>query len=259
MSTSSDTDRDSALALADLRARVLARPLPRHVAIIMDGNGRWAAQRGLPRTEGHRAGSESMKAVTRAARRLGVEALTVYAFSSQNWLRPPGEVTALMDLLVEYIQGERAEVLDNGIRLRAIGDLTRLPRQVRTPLEELCLASAGGRGMALTLALSYGGREEILAATRALVESAARGEIRASDIDESRFSRALWTRELPDPDLVIRTSGERRLSNFLLWQIAYAELFITDILWPDFREADLLAAIADFQLRDRRFGKVAAK
>ncbi len=234
----------------ELEARVRARPLPRHVAIIMDGNGRWAQARGLPRVAGHREGAGAVRAVTRAARRLGLEALTLYAFSMQNWARPADEVEALMLLLVEFLEKEQRELLDNGIRLNAIGDLARLPERVASRLEAVRQATAGGRHMTLTLALSYGGREELVHAARL---AAARG----APIDEAALAAGLWTHGLPDLDLLVRTSGERRISNFLLWQAAYAELYFTETHWPDFDERELLTAVADFQARQRRFGLTA--
>ncbi len=232
---------------AELQARVRARPLPRHVAIIMDGNGRWAQARGLPRVAGHREGAVAVRTVTRAARRLGLEALTLYAFSLQNWSRPAEEVEALMLLLVEFLEKEQQELLDNAIRLNAIGDLERLPVQVRERLEAVRAATAAGRGMTLTLALSYGGREELVHAARVAVAS-------GKPIDEAALEAGLWTRGLPGLDLLIRTSGERRISNFLLWQAAYAELYFTDTHWPAFDERELLTAVADYQARERRFG-----
>ena len=232
---------------AELEERVRARPLPRHVAIIMDGNGRWAQGRGLPRVAGHRQGAAAVRTVTRAARRLGLEALTLYAFSMQNWSRPADEVEALMLLLVEFLEKEQQELLDNDIRLEAIGDLERLPARVRQRLEAVRQATAGGRAMVLTLALSYGGREELVQAARA---AAARG----GPIDEAAIEAGLWTHGLPELDLLVRTSGERRISNFLLWQAAYAELYFTDTHWPDFDERELFSAVADFQARQRRFG-----
>jgi len=234
---------------------VESRPLPRHVGIIMDGNGRWAEARGLPRLEGHRQGSDSVRTVTRAARKLGVEALTLYAFSSQNWSRPPGEVEGLMDLLREYLFKERSEIQGNQIRLNAIGELDRLPPRVREPLEELRAASAGNDRMVLTLALSYGGREEIVHAARRIAADRLRPEEVSADAIEAR----LWTAGLPPLELVIRTSGELRLSNFLLWQTAYAEIHCTAKAWPDFGEEDLLLALADFQRRERRFGLTGAQ
>jgi undecaprenyl diphosphate synthase len=240
-----------AIAIAELEARLRARSLPRHVAIIMDGNGRWAEARGLPRVAGHREGSESVRAVTRACRRIGVQALTLYAFSTENWARPDDEVEALMHLLAEFLESERPEMMRNGIRLNAIGELSRLPGFVQAKLAEVRAETAGNRGMTLTLALSYGGRQEIIEAARA---ASAQGAIDAAGIEA-----ALWTRGLPDLDLLIRTSGERRISNFLLWQCAYAELHFTEVLWPDFRDAELFGAIADFQARERRFGLTGAQ
>ncbi len=240
-------------SLAELEAQVRARPLPRHVAIIMDGNGRWAEQRGLPRVEGHRQGSEAVRAVTRTARRVGVEALTLYAFSSENWARPDEEVGALMELLAEFLESERAEMMENRIRLNAIGELGRLPGRVQAKLAAVRAETAGNDGMVLTLALSYGGRQEIVQAARAA--AAARGTaLEAEDLEA-----ALWTRGLPELDLLVRTSGEQRISNFLLWQCAYAELHFSEVLWPDFRDEALLAAIADFQGRERRFGLTGAQ
>jgi undecaprenyl diphosphate synthase len=228
--------------------------LPRHIAVIMDGNGRWAKRRGLPRIEGHRKGADSVREVTRASRELGIQALTLYAFSSQNWDRPIEEVRMLMALLRDYLVDERAEILDNGIRLTTIGNIDRLPDFVREPLEALKSDSAQNTGMTLCLALSYGGREAIVDAARGLVEQVLAGEIRPQDVNELSLGEALSTRALPPLDLVIRTSGEQRLSNFLLWEVAYAELYFTDTLWPDFKRADLMDAIAAFQGRERRFG-----
>ena len=247
------------LELAHLRAEVAARPLPRHVGIIMDGNGRWAEQRGLPRLEGHRKGSDSVRQVTRAARKLGLPALTLYAFSAQNWNRPESEVNGLMDLLREYLLSERPEIMDNGIRLHAIGDLDRLPPRVREPLEELRRDSARNGDMVLTLALSYGGREEIVAMARRVAEDARTGSLRPDQIDAEAIEERLWTCGLPPLELVVRTSGEVRVSNFLLWQLAYAEIHLTETLWPDFGEEALLVALDDFQKRERRFGKTSAQ
>ncbi len=230
------------------------RALPRHLAIIMDGNGRWAKRRGLPRIEGHRRGADSVREVTRASRELGLEALTLYAFSSQNWDRPIEEVRMLMALLRDYLHDEREEILGNNIRLISIGDSQRLPDFVKEPLAELKEASAGNTGMTLCLALSYGGREAIVDATRRLIEQVQSGAIRLQDVNQLSFSEALSTSGLPPLDLVIRTSGEQRLSNFLLWEVAYAELCFTDALWPDFRKAELLDALDQYQHRERRFG-----
>jgi len=242
-----------------LEAQLKLRPLPRHVGIIMDGNGRWAEARGLPRLEGHREGSNSVREVTRAARRIGVSALTLYAFSSQNWSRPTEEVAGLMDLLREYLEKEREEILRNQIRLQAIGELERLPRFVREPLDRLSAESAGNAGMVLTLALSYGGREEILTAARGMARAVASGELVADRVKETDFERYLWTSDLPPVDLIVRTSGERRISNFLLWQSAYAELVFTEVLWPDFRDQAFVECLADFQQRERRFGRISAQ
>ena len=237
----------------DLEARVRARALPRHVAIIMDGNGRWAEARGLPRVAGHREGAEAVRAVTRTARRVGIEALTLYAFSTENWGRPEPEVDALMHLLAEFLEGERGEMMQNQIRLHAIGDLARLPEAVRAKLADVRAETAANRGMTLTLALSYGGRQEIVQAARRA--AAAKGAaLEAEDLEAG-----LWTQGLPELDLLVRTSGERRISNFLLWQCAYAELVFREVLWPDFRDAELLAAIAEFQARERRFGMTGAQ
>ncbi len=237
----------------ELEARVKSRPLPRHVAVIMDGNGRWAEARGLPRVAGHREGSEAVRAVTRAARRVGLEALTLYAFSSENWARPDEEVGALMELLAEFLESERGEMMANGVRLNAIGDLERLPAAVREKLAAVRAETAGNRGLVLTLALSYGGRQELVAAARRA--AAAKGpSLEAEDLEA-----ALQTAGLPDLDLLVRTSGERRISNFLLWQCAYAELLFVDTLWPDFRDGELFQAIADYQARERRFGLTAAQ
>ena len=234
-----------------MEARVRARPLPRHVAIIMDGNGRWAESRGMSRVEGHRRGSESVRSVTREARKLGLEALTLYAFSSQNWGRPDEEVGALMQLLAEYLDSERAEIMDNRIRLHTIGETARLPGFVRERLESVRAASARNDGMVLTLALSYGGQEEIVQAAQAAA--------RSGTVDAAGIEANLWTASLPPLDLLVRTSGERRISNFLLWQAAYAEMVFVETLWPDFRELDLLAAVAAFQDRERRFGLTGAQ
>jgi undecaprenyl diphosphate synthase len=240
-------------SLPELEARVRSRPLPAHVAIIMDGNGRWAEARGLPRVAGHREGAEAVRAVTRTARRVGLRALTLYAFSTENWGRPPDEVEALMHLLADFLESERAEMMENGIRLEAIGELSRLPASVQRRLSALRVETAGNRDMVLALALSYGGRQEIVSAARKA--AAARGAaLEAADIEA-----ALWTAGLPELDLLVRTSGERRISNFLLWQCAYAELYFSEVPWPEFRDRALLLAIEDFQGRQRRFGQTGAQ
>ena len=225
-------------------------PVPRHVAIIMDGNGRWATQQKLPRIEGHRRGADSVRDVVRAARQTGIEALTLYAFSSQNWQRPPDEVKALMELLRDYLVGEHDEIMDNGIRLVSMGDIDRLPSLVRNPLDALTAESAGNRDMVLNLALSYGGREAIVAACRAAMLAG----IAPEKLDPERLAAFLPTRNLPPLDLLIRTSGEQRISNFLLWESAYAELYFTPTLWPDFRRQHLFEALDAYAARERRFG-----
>jgi undecaprenyl diphosphate synthase len=232
------------------------RKLPRHVGIIMDGNGRWAERRGLPRIDGHRVGADSVRDVTRAARAIGIEALTLYAFSSQNWQRPGDEVGGLMQLLRDYLIGERAEILDNAIRLEAIGDVERLPAMVRDPLDELRAVSAANHGMILTLALSYGGRESIARAVRAAVRDAIAGGLSPDDVDVERFGSYLPTARLPPLDLLIRSSGEQRISNFMLWEIAYAELVFVDVLWPEFRREHLYACLDQYASRERRFGAI---
>jgi undecaprenyl diphosphate synthase len=242
-----------------LELQVKARPLPRHVGIIMDGNGRWAEALGKPRFEGHREGSNSVREVTRCARRVGLEALTLYAFSAQNWDRPSEEVAVLMDLLREYLESEREEILENGIRLNAIGELEKLPWFVREPLDQLRVDSQANRGMVLTLALSYGGREELVQATRKLCQKVASRQLVPEQVSAAEVEASLWTSDLPALDLCIRTSGERRISNFLLWQVAYAELAFTDTLWPEFRSQSLLECLADYQQRERRFGKTSAQ
>jgi undecaprenyl diphosphate synthase len=220
----------------------------------MDGNGRWAEQRGLPRLEGHRVGADSVRDITRASRELGIEALTLYAFSSQNWARPAAEVAGLMDLLRDFLVSERAEIMDNGIRLEAIGDVDRLPPHVTGPLVELRAASASNQGMVLTLALSYGGRESIARAMRAMADDVAAGRLQPNQVDVERVSGYLPTHRLPPLDLLIRTSGEQRVSNFLLWEIAYAELIFTETPWPEFRRQDLYRCLEQFGGRERRFG-----
>jgi len=237
---------------------VSATHLPAHVGIILDGNGRWAQLRGLPRTEGHRRGSEAVRRVVRAARRLGISTLTLYSFSAQNWSRPKEEVDVLMELLREYLLSERSEILDNGIRLAGVGEIERLPPRVRETLSELEQASAANRGMVLALALSYGGREEIAAAARALATRAARGELDPSTITAGSLDAIVPSVAPGQPDLIVRTGGELRLSNFLLWGSAYAELHFTDRLWPDFDAEDLYLAVGAYQGRQRRFGGLPA-
>ncbi len=230
--------------------------LPAHVAIIMDGNGRWAAQRNLPRVEGHRRGAESVREVLRCASKLGIRHLTLYAFSIENWNRPKEEVETLMKFLARYLKTEQQEMNQNNVRLRAIGQLDRLPGFVREQLDATIASLDQNTGTTLNLALSYGARTELVDAARAIAAKAQSGEMAPADIDEQTLSDHLYTAGTPDPDLLIRTSGEMRVSNFLLWQISYAELVVTERLWPDFGEADFRAALEEFAARDRRFGKV---
>lgn len=234
--------------------------IPRHVAIIMDGNGRWAQAQGLPRVKGHEAGADSVRDIVRACRQMGVQAVTLYSFSTENWSRPPQEVAALMALLKRYLATERREILDNQIRLQAIGQLDLLPIYVRKPLKLLSRESnRPDARMTLTLALSYGSRAEIVDAVKAIAQKVAEGRLRADQIDEALFARHLYTSGLPDPDLLIRTSGELRISNFLLWQMAYTELYVTPVAWPEFRRPQLIQAFEAFTARERRFGKTSAQ
>jgi len=244
----------SELAKEDLVAMLDPARLPRHVAVIMDGNGRWAAKRGLPRVVGHKKGMESVKEVVTACSDLGIDTLTLYAFSLENWKRPPKEVEALMSLLTIYLQKDLAMLKRKNIRFATIGRLDDLPKAARAWIEKAKAETAGNTGMTLVLALSYGGRWEIMAAAERYAADKAAGLAGEAGLTEETFSRYLETSGLPDPDLVIRTSGEMRISNFLLWQIAYSELYITEALWPDFKERELLAAIVDYQGRQRRFG-----
>src|SRR5882672_11009250 len=235
---------------------VEARNLPGHVGIIMDGNGRWAQLRGSPRATGHREGAAAVRRTVRAARRLGLRALTLYAFSEQNWERPEEEVDALMQLLRDFLLSEHDEILENGIRLNAVGNLGRLPTLVRAVLDPLRRDSERNDDMTLTLALSYGGREEIAHAARELAKAVAVGRIRPDDVTADALHAQMPSLSVGDPDLVIRTGGERRISNFLLYGLAYAELHFADVLWPDFQAEDLYEAIESYQARERRFGKV---
>ncbi len=229
--------------------------LPAHIAIIMDGNGRWARRRNLPRVAGHRAGIEPVRTTVETCSRLGIRALTLYAFSVENWKRPRTEVEMLWRLLRIYLRQELPDLMRNGIRFTCMGRLDGLPPQVRQDLENSIDATARNNGLRLNVAINYSGRSELVDAVNAIVEDARlEGRLRDLRIDEESIAARLYTAGLPDPDLLIRTSGEKRVSNFLLWQIAYAELYVTDTLWPDFRRADLLGAILDYQKRDRRFG-----
>jgi len=230
--------------------------LPRHIAIIMDGNGRWAQKRRLPRVAGHRAGIASVRDVVEASARLGLEVITLYAFSKENWKRPRLEVDTLMELLREYLRRELDMLLKNDIRFRVIGNVEELSPIVREDLERGMSATSSNGGLIFNIALSYGGRAEIVEACRRIVQEVRDGAIEPSAIDETAFARHLYTAGIPDPDLLIRTSGELRVSNFLLWQIAYAEIWVTETLWPDFRRRELFRAVVDFQKRDRRYGGV---
>ncbi|HVH76816.1 MAG TPA: isoprenyl transferase [Stellaceae bacterium] len=236
------------------RASSEPRPLPRHIAIIMDGNGRWARARGLPRIAGHRQGGEAVRRAVRAAGELGIPYLTLFGFSSENWQRPMTEIDDLMALLRLYLNREIADLHKNGVRLRVIGDRRRFAQDIVALIEGAEALTHDNSGINLTVALSYGGRAEIVRAVRMIAGEAATGALDASAIDEACVARHLFTADLPDPDLLIRTSGEQRISNFLLWQCAYAELVFTKTLWPDFAKADLAAAIDEYCGRDRRYG-----
>jgi undecaprenyl diphosphate synthase len=230
--------------------------LPTHVAIIMDGNGRWAKQRHLPRVEGHRTGVESVRTIVRTCGEVGIKYLTLYAFSVENWNRPQDEVDTLMKYLARYLKSEIGELNKNNVRLEVIGQIYRLPEFVKEQLRKTQAALAKNTGLTLILALSYGGRTELIEATRAIAEEVKQGQIEPAEINEQVISQHLYTRHYPDPDLLIRTSGEMRVSNFLLWQISYAELVVTATLWPDFRKAQLYEALEEYGLRHRRFGGV---
>jgi len=228
--------------------------LPHHIAIIMDGNGRWAKKRGLPRVFGHKKGVQVVKEIVTECRKIGIKVLTLYAFSTENWNRPKKEVNVLMELLYNYLEDELNTMLSNKIRLNAIGDIERLPDWVKKKLKETIERTSSNKEMVLNLALSYGGRDEIIRAVKRIIEDFKSQKISIEDIDQELFSNYLDTKGLPDPDLIIRTSGERRLSNFLLYQAAYSELYITPVLWPDFDKKELMIALDDYAKRERRFG-----
>jgi len=230
--------------------------LPFHVAIIMDGNGRWAKKRLLNRIKGHEKGSESVRAIVRASREIGIRILTLYAFSTENWQRPQTEIYALMTLLKKFLISEQKEMLDNNIRLNTIGQTERLPEDVRRELQKNIMLTRKNDGLILNLALSYGGRAEIVRAVKEIAIKAKDGRIDPNSITPDLISKHLYTAEMPDPDLLIRTSGEMRISNFLLWQLAYTEIFITDTLWPDFGKDEFMRILKNYQQRERRFGKV---
>jgi len=243
------------IAAASLSADAAAN-LPRHVAVIMDGNGRWAKSRGLPRVEGHRQGAESARTIIRTAGELGIKYLTLYAFSAENWNRPKDEVDALMKYLIHYLKTETPELNKNNVRLEVIGQIYRLPENVQEQLKKSIATLSRNNGLTLVMALSYGSRIEIVDAVRGIAEKVKQGKLDPADINEQVFAQHLYTRSFPDPDLLIRTSGEMRVSNFLLWQISYAELVITPTLWPDFRRPQFLAALEEYARRHRRFGGV---
>ena len=233
--------------------------LPRHVAMIMDGNGRWAQKRSLNRIRGHTEGTESVREIVRTSRQIGIEIVTLYAFSTENWKRPAQEVSALMKLLKRFLKSELSEMMENEIRLNAIGAIERFPEDVREVLRQVMEATRGNRKMTLNLALSYGGRDEIVRAARQLATQVGSDQLSPEDITEAVFSNHLYTRQMPDPDVLIRTSGEMRISNFLLWQIAYSEIFVTETLWPDFRRDEYLQILSEYQKRERRFGMTSSQ
>ena len=241
--------------LAQLR---LNGAIPRHVAIIMDGNGRWARERMLPRPLGHRSGMKSVREVVEGALEVGVEFLSLFAFSQENWQRPPIEISALMSLLEEYIQREADELEGQGVRVRVLGDIDRLAPAARAAVDRVTSQTAHNTKLTLNLFISYGSRDEMVRAARRIAEEVRAGTLSPEQVDETAFAERLYTADCPDPDLLIRTSGEQRISNFLLWQLAYTEILISPVLWPDFGRTNLYEAILDFQNRDRRFGRVPA-
>ncbi len=241
---------------AELLAAVRSQPVPEHVAIIMDGNGRWATRRGLPRVTGHREGVKAARTIVRAADTLGLRYLTLYAFSTENWSRPLDEVSTLMNLLERSVHAELPALMDRNARLRVLGRSHGVPAGVRRGIDHVVHETRNNTGLTVLMAFNYGGRDELLDAFRTLARQVQAGDLKADDISEKDVSGALYTADIPDPDLLIRTSGEMRISNFLLWQIAYTELVITPTLWPDFGPGDLYRAVGEFQGRTRRFGKV---
>jgi undecaprenyl diphosphate synthase len=247
---------DDKLVQQKLRAQ---GKLPRHIAVIMDGNGRWAEERGLPRAAGHQAGIASLRDVTRSSRELGIGFLTVYAFSTENWKRPKREVSMLFRLLIKMLREEMAEMLENGVRLKTIGQINLLPKSVQEELNDAVERTSKNKGLTLTLALSYSGRWDLVHAMQAIALDVRSGKISPEDISEEVIRASLTTSEMPDPDLLVRTSGELRLSNFLLWELAYSEIHVTKTLWPDFRREHLYDAIREYQTRERRFGLTSAQ
>ncbi len=247
------------IPIPDLLSQIRSHgAIPRHVAIIMDGNGRWARERMLPRPLGHRSGMKSVRAVVEGAIAAGVEVLSLFAFSQENWQRPQREIHALMSLLEEYIQQEADELEGQGVRVRVLGDIDRLQGAPRAAVDRIMAQTAHNSTLTLNLFISYSSRAEIVRAARLIAEDVAAGRITPEDVDEAAFAKRLYTADCPDPDLLIRTSGEQRISNFLLWQVAYTELVISPVLWPDFGQDHLFEAIRDYQNRDRRFGRVPA-
>ena len=247
------------IPIPDLLSQIRSHgAIPRHVAIIMDGNGRWARERMLPRPLGHRSGMKSVRAVVEGAIAAGVEVLSLFAFSQENWQRPQREIHALMSLLEEYIQQEADELEGQGVRVRVLGDIDRLQGAPRAAVDRIMAQTAHNSTLTLNLFISYSSRAEIVRAARLIAEDVAARRIKPEDVDEAAFAKRLYTADCPDPDLLIRTSGEQRISNFLLWQVAYTELVISPVLWPDFGQAHLFEAIRDYQNRDRRFGRVPA-
>lgn len=232
--------------------------LPCHIAVIMDGNGRWAQNRGMPRLEGHRKGAEAVKRCIEGAKESGIEYVTLFAFSSENWKRPQDEIAGLMELMRYYLKRETTELEKTGVRLEVIGDLDRLDSDLKSMIEQAKNVTKDNQEMVVTVALSYGGRQDILHAAQKLAQDVKNGKLSAENIDEKMFSSALMTADMPDPDLVIRTSGEQRLSNFLMWQFAYTEIFFTDTLWPDFSDEDLQEALNHYEGRNRRYGALPA-
>ena len=228
--------------------------VPKHVAIIMDGNGRWARSRFMPRVEGHRMGAKAVRGIVAEARKQGVRYLTLFAFSTENWYRPGEEVNSLMKLFLHYLENEVNDLIENDIRLRAVGDIKRLPQSVQDALNRSCERTKHGKALDLVLAISYGGRDEIISACKTIVDRVQAGEISANDINEEIFSNNLYTKEIPDPDLLIRTSGECRISNFLLWQVAYSEIVVSPVLWPDFDPKEFNRCLNEYAGRQRRFG-----
>jgi undecaprenyl diphosphate synthase len=249
--------RDQAMPGVEKEAILAQGNLPRHIAVIMDGNGRWATRRGLPRIAGHHAGRRGVREAVEGASALGIEVLTLYTFSVENWHRPAAEVSGLMAFLRQVLKEERDALHRNQVSLQVIGRVADLPPEVRGEVDRTVRHLSANTGLRLVLALSYGGRTELVDCMRSLVADIREGRLREEQIDEAAVEARLYTAGLPQPDLLIRTSGEMRLSNFLLWQLAYAEIYVTDTLWPDFRQRDLFAAVAEYQKRDRRFGRVA--